>query len=93
MYKSTRTRPDIAYAVGIASRYMENPNRQDITSVKIILLAGTLGHFKLNSEILEIKTYCDSDYAGDCETIRSTTGYVMMLVMDLSHGVPEDNQL
>lgn len=84
LYLSTRTRPDIAHAVGLASRHMEDPNTHNVASVKRIFryLAGTLGEgicFKRNSDLSVIKVYCDADYAGDCETRRSTTGYVIML--------------
>lgn len=83
LYLSTKTRPDLAYAVGMASRNMENPDRKDIVAVKRVLryLAGTLGEgvcYKNNTE-LELSVFCDSDYAGDVKTRRSTTGYIIML--------------
>ncbi|XP_039128972.1 uncharacterized mitochondrial protein AtMg00810-like [Dioscorea cayenensis subsp. rotundata] len=46
----TLTRPDLAYAVGVASR-----------------------------EGCQVTGYCDADYAGDCDTRRSTTGYIFSL--------------
>ena len=36
MYLTVGTRPDIAYAVGVASRSLENPTEDDIVKVKRI---------------------------------------------------------
>ena len=36
MYLMVGTRPDIAYAVGVASRSLENPTEDDIIKVKRI---------------------------------------------------------
>ncbi|CAB3251601.1 unnamed protein product [Arctia plantaginis] len=36
-YLMVGTRPDIAYAVGVASRKLDNPSNQDVTKVKRIL--------------------------------------------------------
>ena len=36
MYLMVGTRPDIAYAVGVASRSLENPTEDDIVKVKRI---------------------------------------------------------
>lgn len=80
LYLSTRTRPDIAYAVGAASRNMESPERKHVTALKRIFkyLAGTLGEgvcYKFAANVL--KSYSDADYAGDVKTRRSTSGYVI----------------
>ena len=46
MYLMVGTRPDIAYAVGVASRSLENPTEDDIVKVKRIFryLRGTVSH-------------------------------------------------
>lgn len=82
LYLSTRTRPDIAQAVNLASRNIEKPVQEDIVAFKRILkyLIGnkTLGiEYSRNGNSLTLEAYCDADYAGDLETRRSTTGYVI----------------
>ena len=44
MYAMVATRPDIAYAVGVVSRYMSNPGKSHWQAVKCILryLKGTM---------------------------------------------------
>ena len=44
MYAMVATRPDIAYAVGVVSRFMSNPRKKHWKAVKSILryLSGTL---------------------------------------------------
>lgn len=79
------TRPDIAYAVGIVSRFMESPTTQHLAVVKHILryVSGTLnfGCYYEKKGSLEPKLvgYCDSDLAGDVDDRKSTTGTVFFL--------------
>jgi hypothetical protein len=77
------TRPDISAAVGILSRFMENPGKEHWEGVLRILqylkktrLSGLFfdKHFKT-----DIHGYCDSDWAGDVDDNKSTTGYVFLL--------------
>ncbi|CAH2066609.1 unnamed protein product, partial [Iphiclides podalirius] len=84
LYLSTRTRPNIAQAVNLVSRKVENPTREDVTKVKIIFkyLLGTKEKgilFKRNKPMENIDAYSDSDYAGDPLTRRSTSGSVLMI--------------
>ncbi|KAK8945216.1 hypothetical protein KSP39_PZI007881 [Platanthera zijinensis] len=79
------TRPDIAYAVGIASRFMEKPNTQHFAVVKQILryLKGTIG-FGLSYERnlrggTKLVGYCDSDHGGSIDDRKSTTGVAYFL--------------
>lgn len=83
LYLSTKTRPDIAYGVNFCSRYVEEPSQERITDIKHILkyLNGNKEHgieYKNNKEKNLLKAYCDADFAGDPETRRSTTGYVIL---------------
>lgn len=83
LYLSTRTRPDIAEAVNKASRKIENPSQTDVIAVKKILryLAGTRDKgikYLKGGNINMLNAYCDSDYANDVTTRRSTTGFVIM---------------
>ncbi|XP_039142881.1 uncharacterized mitochondrial protein AtMg00810-like [Dioscorea cayenensis subsp. rotundata] len=79
----TLTRPDLAYAVGVASRYMQNPKKPHLEAVRRILryLKGTTDYGILyrKGEGCQVTGYCDADYAGDCDTRRSTTGYIFSL--------------
>lgn len=80
LYLSNQTRPDLAYAVNYSSRFMESPTVQNVKGVKHILryLKETLGNgICYGGEIGCLDAFCDSDYAGDTETRRSTTGYVI----------------
>ena len=82
LYLSTGSRPDIAYAVGLASRKLENSSREDFVALKRILryLKGTADHgltYQPGYE-LDIVSYSDADHGGDLQTSRSTTGVVCL---------------
>ena len=69
MHLTTATRPDIAYAVGYVSRFMENPQEEHWVAVKRILryLQGTEMHgicYKSNGTV-DFRGYSDADWAGD----------------------------
>lgn len=75
----SHTRPDIGFAVSLASRYMSNPTESNMKMANRILqyLKGTPGrglHFKRNSN-RDIEVYTDSDWAGCSTDRKSTTGY------------------
>ncbi|KAL0402493.1 UNVERIFIED_CONTAM: Retrovirus-related Pol polyprotein from transposon RE1 [Sesamum latifolium] len=76
----TCTRPDILFVVGLVSRFMENPSEKHMNAAKRILryLKGTFdyGIFYTSSNDACLKGYCDSDYAGDVDDHKSTTGFV-----------------
>jgi ATP-binding cassette subfamily B (MDR/TAP) protein 1 len=79
MYAMVCTRPDIAHAVGVVSRYMSHPGIEHWNAVKWILryLRGTSNkclHFGGSSTT--VHGYVDSDLAGDIDTRWSTIGYV-----------------
>ena len=79
----TLTRHDISYAVGVMSRYMQNPKTPHLEAVRRILryVKSTIDYGLLYKKGEECKLvgYCDTDYAGDYDTRRSTTGYVFKL--------------
>ncbi|XP_057540751.1 uncharacterized mitochondrial protein AtMg00810-like [Amaranthus tricolor] len=79
----TLTRPDIAYAVGVVSRHMQNPKKPHLEAVKRILryVKGTLDYGILYQKGGECQVvgYCDADYAGDYDTRRSTIGFVFSI--------------
>lgn len=73
------TRPDLAYSVGVASRFMEKPTTMHMNAVKQILryLKGTvelgLVYTQGGSEDVLVG-YSDSDVGGDLVGRRSTAG-------------------
>ena len=80
MYAMVATRPDLAYVVGVVSRYMSNPGRKHWEAIKHILryLRGTkdarLTFKSINST--KVQGYTHSDYVGNTENRKSTSGYV-----------------
>ena len=82
MYAMVCTRPDIAHAMGVVSRYMSNPGKQHWEAIKWILryLKGTLGSsLCFTGADMKLTGYVDSDLVGDVDTRKSTTGYVYTL--------------
>ena len=83
MYLAIGTRPDIAHAVGVLSRFSNNPGMAHWTAVKHLLryLKGTMD-LKLTYAPTDSKdrftTYSDADYGGE-ELRRSTSAYVIKM--------------
>ena len=79
----TCTRPDILYAVGLVSRYMENPKTTHFKAAKRILryIKGTINFGLLYSFSNDYKLvgYSDSDWGGDVDDRKSTTGFVFFM--------------
>lgn len=79
MYAMVSTRPDIAHAMGVVSRYMQNPGREHCNVVKWILryLAGTSNYsLCYGGTSLELQGYVDANHSGDRDSGKSTTGYI-----------------
>ncbi|XP_074026898.1 uncharacterized protein [Leptinotarsa decemlineata] len=81
MYLMTGTRPDIAYAISVVFRSLEDPSNHNCIQVKRILryLKGTTDYditYKTTS-MDGLITFSDADHGGD-ETGRSTTGIICM---------------
>ena len=79
----THTRPDIYYAVSVASIYMDLPHDIHWRAAKRILnfVQGTSTHgifYKAKSDLYLIG-FTDNDWAGDNTYRNSTSGYVFML--------------
>ena len=63
------TRPDLAYSVGMVSRFMETPNSEHWTAIKRIVryVAGTTQYDcrYVKEDSSELLGYSDSDHPGD----------------------------
>jgi transposase InsO family protein len=85
MYAMVGTRPDIAYAIGVLSRYMADPRPEHWNS--LIHLLRYLKQTKSQGILFDgmspspttLSLYCDADHASDLSTRRSTTGFVALL--------------
>lgn len=83
MYLAIGTRPDICYAVGVVSRYMEQPSTVHVKAVKRIFkyIKGSInvGILYKSTDSFDFIGYSDADFAGDNDTRRSTSGYTFHL--------------
>ena len=79
----THTRPDLSYAVSVASRYMDQTHDIHWRASKRILnfVQGTRTHgiFYKEKSDLDLIGFTDSDWVGDSTDRKSTSGYVFML--------------
>ena len=75
----TITRPDITYAVSLASQFMHSPTVDHLNLVKRILryLKGSIGQgiTMHNNQSTVISGYTDADWAGNAIDRKSITGY------------------
>ena len=82
MYAMVYTRPDVAHAVGVVSRYMNNPGKEHWIAVKWILryLKGTTNQeLCFGGSNVSLQGYVDADMASDIDNRRSTTGYIFIV--------------
>ncbi|CAH9120743.1 unnamed protein product [Cuscuta epithymum] len=80
MYAMVCTRPDISHAVGVVSRFLSNPGREHWEAVKWILryLRGSSSlRLCFGNEKYVLEGYTDSDMAGDIDSRKSTSGYLI----------------
>ncbi|KAF8697536.1 hypothetical protein HU200_035869 [Digitaria exilis] len=79
------TRPDLAFAVGFLSRFMEEPDEDHMSAVKRVLryVAGTssygLHYPRMKHAEAKLIGFSDSDMAGDIDTRKSTSGVIFFL--------------
>ncbi|CAJ2638092.1 unnamed protein product [Trifolium pratense] len=79
----TASRPDLMFAASLLSRFMSKPSHLHLGAAKRVLryVMGTMEYgirFEKNSKF-EAKGYCDSDWAGSVDDMKSTSGYVFNL--------------
>lgn len=85
MWAQAATRPDLLFAVNLLARFQSNPGPAHWKALLHVLayVKGTLDYKIVYSRELggSIKPtgYVDSDYGGDLDTRRSTSGYVFMM--------------
>ncbi|KAL1190679.1 Retrovirus-related Pol polyprotein from transposon RE1 [Cardamine amara subsp. amara] len=79
----TATRPDLQFVVSFLSRYMSKPTMLHLQAAKRVLryLKGTMdfGIWYEKKGKGELLIYTDSDFAGDVEGRKSTSGYVVLM--------------
>ncbi|KAJ4807357.1 polyprotein [Rhynchospora pubera] len=79
----THTRPDVSYSVGVVSRFMHKPSKHHMGAAKRILryVAGTtdFGLWYGEKTTGKLSGFSDSDWAGCCEDMKSTSGYLFVL--------------
>ena len=82
MYGIMCTRLDNAHAMGVVSKYMNNPSKQHWKEVQWILgyLRGTTYHaLCFRGSDIVLQGYVDIDMESDKDSRRSTTGYVFTI--------------
>ncbi|XP_059075101.1 secreted RxLR effector protein 161-like [Cryptomeria japonica] len=79
----TTTRPDIAYSINILTQFMAKPLESHWKAAKRVLryLQGTIdfGIVYTNHLNVELTGYSNSDWAGDPDDCKSTTGYAFSI--------------
>nr|GEY95176.1 putative RNA-directed DNA polymerase [Tanacetum cinerariifolium] len=76
----SHTRPDVAYAVSVVSRFMHSPSKDHMEALYRILryLKGSPGNglfFEEKKTNHQVSGYTDADSAGDRTYIKPTSGY------------------
>jgi hypothetical protein len=79
----TNTRPDVAFSVGVVTRFTSAPREAHLDAVIMIFryLKGSATyaiHYQRGGDIVPIG-YTDSDYLGDMDERKSTSGYLMSI--------------
>ncbi|XP_070029798.1 secreted RxLR effector protein 161-like [Nicotiana sylvestris] len=79
LYTMTCTRPDVAYALGVTSRYQANPGEEHWKVVKTIIkyLTRTEDQFLIYGDSeLKLEGYTDASFFSDRDDSKSIFGYV-----------------
>lgn len=79
----TITRPDLVYVVHVLSQFMDKPRQPRLDAahkvLRYIKQAPGQGIFLPSTGPLELRAYCDADWARCKDTRRSVSGYFVML--------------
>jgi hypothetical protein len=85
MYPMTQSRPDLSFTVSVLSRFCHNPSPFHWKACqRAIIYFGNTKNLGITFSAqgidgLDYHGYSDSDYAGDADTRRSTSGYVFFM--------------
>nr|XP_015893142.1 secreted RxLR effector protein 161-like [Ziziphus jujuba var. spinosa] len=75
----TATRPDVMYAASLLARFMHCPTNKHLGTAKRVLkyIKGTLdyGLEYVKGKQIVLIGYCDNDWSGSVDDMRSTSGY------------------
>ncbi|XP_028962156.2 uncharacterized mitochondrial protein AtMg00810-like [Malus domestica] len=79
----TATRPDVMFAASLLARFMHNPTKKHMGTRKRVLryIQGTIdfGIVFEKGKTTTLIGYCDSDWAGSDDDMRSTSGFAFTL--------------
>ncbi|XP_019172702.1 PREDICTED: uncharacterized protein LOC109168110 [Ipomoea nil] len=93
----TVTRPDLSYAVNLLCQHMHAPTTTYWASLKRVMryvkCTLNLGLLISQSTSIDIHAYSDSDWAGDPNDRKSTSGFVVFLGSNLISWVFGSNGL
>jgi hypothetical protein len=82
-YLANTTRPDISHAVSLLARYRASPTtahmRAGLRIVRYLLGMKDMGLMYGGQGKQDLTGFVDSDFAGDVDSRKSTTGFVFML--------------
>ena len=90
LFYLTASKPDINYSVRVCARYQANPKESHMTALKrIIKYVKTTAEFSVwynkDTNVVLIR-YSNTDWAGNADDRKSTSGVVFMWVTILSPG-------
>jgi len=92
----TITRPDLRYAVGMVSQFMQTPRKPHLGAVRCILryikYILECGIFYEAKSQLQVHGYMDVDWANNVPDRRSISGSCFLLEVVLLVGVVTNNQ-
>jgi len=80
LYLAINTRPDISYTVGVLARFNTAPNYRACKAlIRVLVYLRDTAEFgiKFRDDDFNLFAYSDADWAGDLDSRRSTTGYVV----------------
>ena len=79
----TITRPDLSYAVGLVSQFMQHPTKPHLDCIRRILryvkTTQNYGLFYRADLDIKLEGSTDADWAGSQTDRRSTSGYMFTL--------------